>query len=400
MFKKLTAIILSLTFGLSVGVSMPLTVAFAQAQETPAGTATPTGGSQNARDPNTLRVYYSESIGAGEQVYHLTWCEKAPAYGPVICSQQLVDADTKFANVCNEVGAKKPKVIEGVPAKGCLQGGGGGGEDEPPATKMKYKISDKEYDLPYYKIDPPENTKCLDDPNNQEFIYGRKYAVLEYDLIDLNDAENNPQNIIGNFSWPTINGADPQLNSPTLNGYLNSTFGKVDNETERIIKPAYEIVQCSSVDLLLDSSGKLDGNTKPQGPDAAVTRYTSYKPQFDTMIKDGCNNDNTSLSVPADQRSTSLNDKPVLTCTLSERINGVSGTDLLARYVGALYRWAAGVIGIISVLVIVVSGVQTTVDSGGLEKAKERIMQSLMGLVLLFLSALILYTINPTFFTG
>ena len=58
--------------------------------------------------------------------------------------------------------------------------------------------------------------------------------------------------------------------------------------------------------------------------------------------------------------------------------------------------------GIIAVLVIVVSGIQISIDQGsgeGVTAAKNRITQSLAGLVILFLSALILYSINPTFFT-
>ena len=79
-----------------------------------------------------------------------------------------------------------------------------------------------------------------------------------------------------------------------------------------------------------------------------------------------------------------------------------SGAELLYSYVGRIYRWGAGTIGIVSVLFIVWGGVEIAsagADSGKIEKAKERIMQSIAGLVILFLSALILYTINPNFFT-
>lgn len=78
-----------------------------------------------------------------------------------------------------------------------------------------------------------------------------------------------------------------------------------------------------------------------------------------------------------------------------------SGAELLYTYVGAIYRWAAGTVGIVTVLFLVVGGVQIAAaqgDSGKIEKAKERIIQSIAGLVLLFLSGLILYTINPNFF--
>lgn len=80
-----------------------------------------------------------------------------------------------------------------------------------------------------------------------------------------------------------------------------------------------------------------------------------------------------------------------------------SGAELLYSYVGRIYKWAAGTIGIVTVLFLVVGGIEISAaqgDSGKIEKAKERIMQSLAGLVLLFLSALILYTVNPNFFTA
>ncbi len=79
-----------------------------------------------------------------------------------------------------------------------------------------------------------------------------------------------------------------------------------------------------------------------------------------------------------------------------------SGAELLYRYVGSVYRWAAGTIGIVCVLLLVFGGISVASaggDSGKIEKAKTKIMQSLAGLVLLFLSALILYTVNPNFFT-
>lgn len=79
-----------------------------------------------------------------------------------------------------------------------------------------------------------------------------------------------------------------------------------------------------------------------------------------------------------------------------------SGTSLLYAYIGVIYRWAAGTIGIVCVIILVVSGLQITIagdNSGKIDEAKERITQSLAGLALLFLSAVILYTINPNFFT-
>ena len=79
-----------------------------------------------------------------------------------------------------------------------------------------------------------------------------------------------------------------------------------------------------------------------------------------------------------------------------------SGAELLYSYMGRIYKWAAATVGIVAVLYLVLGGIEISAaqgDSGKIDKAKERIMQSLGGLVLLFLSGLILYTINPNFFT-
>lgn len=91
-----------------------------------------------------------------------------------------------------------------------------------------------------------------------------------------------------------------------------------------------------------------------------------------------------------------------VTCTTVQVIFGTSGIGILKTYIAIVYRWAAGIVGIIAVLVMIISGIQISMDQGSGEAigaAKTRILQSLAGLAVLFLSALILYTINPTFFT-
>jgi hypothetical protein len=78
------------------------------------------------------------------------------------------------------------------------------------------------------------------------------------------------------------------------------------------------------------------------------------------------------------------------------------GTTLLQNYISTIYRWAASLVGIIAVVVIVISGIQISVaggDTQAIDNAKTRIIQSLTAIAILFLSALILYTLNPTFFT-
>ncbi len=88
-------------------------------------------------------------------------------------------------------------------------------------------------------------------------------------------------------------------------------------------------------------------------------------------------------------------------CQRVQVLRAESGAELIYSYVGMIYKWAAGTIGIISVFTIVYSGIgimASTGEGGSIDKHKTRIMQSLLGLVILFLSGIILYTINPTFF--
>lgn len=92
-----------------------------------------------------------------------------------------------------------------------------------------------------------------------------------------------------------------------------------------------------------------------------------------------------------------------ITCKTVQLIYGSSGTDFIKQYVGFIYRLAASIIGVIAVLVIVVSGIQISVagdDSAKIGEAKERIIQSLFGLAVLFLAGIILRSVNPNFFTA
>ncbi len=83
-------------------------------------------------------------------------------------------------------------------------------------------------------------------------------------------------------------------------------------------------------------------------------------------------------------------------------ISGDEGADLLSNYFRMWYKFGALLLGMISVLVIVVSGVQIIaggVSENGVTTAKTRILAAVLSLILLFASAFILKTINPLFFS-
>lgn len=85
----------------------------------------------------------------------------------------------------------------------------------------------------------------------------------------------------------------------------------------------------------------------------------------------------------------------------SATLSASNGVDLINQYISMIYMWAASIIGVVAVLMIVVSGLQIIFGGAHTEfvsEAKGRIMQALLSLVLLFCTALLLRTINPNFF--
>ena len=76
---------------------------------------------------------------------------------------------------------------------------------------------------------------------------------------------------------------------------------------------------------------------------------------------------------------------------------------IIEQVVGKVYIFGTGLVAVVAVLWIIVGGYEI-MFSGALGSAeasagKEKITQALLGLVLVFMAALIMHTINPGFFT-
>jgi len=91
----------------------------------------------------------------------------------------------------------------------------------------------------------------------------------------------------------------------------------------------------------------------------------------------------------------------VKSCDFVQIYASNSGTDLLFLYIGQIYRFFAAFGGVLSGFFLIIGGI-IYASSGGnpdsASKGKAMIIRSLSGLALLFLSALLLYTVNPNFF--
>jgi hypothetical protein len=75
---------------------------------------------------------------------------------------------------------------------------------------------------------------------------------------------------------------------------------------------------------------------------------------------------------------------------------------LLYNYLGLIYNFISGIIVGFSVLVVIIGGIMITTSAGDttkLDNGKNMIKKALIGMILWFTASVILYTINPTFFT-
>jgi len=123
-------------------------------------------------------------------------------------------------------------------------------------------------------------------------------------------------------------------------------------------------------------------------------------------VKDKCSVSYTTISScnptsKSDQDTIKQNGGQITSCEIVQVYISGSGTDLLYSYIGQIYRYVAEIGGLIAVFIMIFSGIQ--IASAGsntevLNKSKARITRSILGLILLFLSAVILYAINPNFF--
>ncbi len=347
-----------------------------------------------ARNPDEVRIYYSEPIGAGDKVMQITGCKKVQAYAGVACNDFTKDISTAQC-----VDNKTNKVQTGKLIKGCIKPKDE--QDFPEGDpRAKYPVVDAESIAAYDRNDP-----CRTNPSENAYLYG---PVLGVAIV--RDANGNE--LTNSMEWKSL-GIFPVQDEkvpPTKAQVLKEFKSSLKEEDIKLV-PLYKPTVCGKFDVLAgDNPGSpeaMGGITLGQLTELfkAEGGGQSYAPDFVAKEFDrvGCNSDNSTGKVGDIEQSTFYDQNPSFTCSILERITGRSGSDLFGRYVSALYRWAASVVGIIAVLVMVISGIQISVagsDSGKIEEAKGRIAQSLVGLAILFLSGLILYTINPGFFTG
>lgn len=166
--------------------------------------------------------------------------------------------------------------------------------------------------------------------------------------------------------------------------------GQTNNSFERV-KDCYRVNMCK-LTLVKNNFNVLSKDEK-----AAYTNRVICK----SALKETCDQEYRKVYNPSDAAESA---QPYVTCQkVQVLITKKGGAGLIYLYVGTIYKWAASIVGILCVLMVVANGIIISASAGdqqAVTNAKTRIIQSIVALVILFLSALILNTANPNFYTS
>lgn len=329
-----------------------------------------------AKTPGTIeqKVYYSESLGIdGEKkIFQITSCAKIRAMAPLRCTAKGGDPKNgaeQFPEQCEEKNTHKARV--GTIVRGCRK-------EQPSADK------------PYPKVDTTtlydKAPKGCSDVSDQQ----APYLVPLWALVK----GKNASTLDKLDQWIYVDSIpfDSQKADDVRKAKDVQDYGAgID------VVPQYNATLCQPVDL---DSEKLQPVTSAKDLGITGSLATGLFEKTSSSAGDIVDKDAGACKISA-QHASPFDSESSVTCSVMYYVSGKNGIDIFSQYVKLLYTWAAGIVGIVAVFTIVYNGIAISMSAGGeITEAKNRIMQSIVGLVILFLSGLILYTINPTFFTS
>lgn len=132
------------------------------------------------------------------------------------------------------------------------------------------------------------------------------------------------------------------------------------------------------------------GSYDPNNPNEIRKCFTKY------TSTEECKN-----YTPPDQKTLADPKAPYSYCEIVQVYSAAGGTSLLYGYIGQVYRYIAVLGGFIAVFTLIFAGVMRSAAGDNpdlMGKANQLVTRCITGLIVLFLSAVILYTINPNFF--
>jgi len=221
-------------------------------------------------------------------------------------------------------------------------------------------------------------------------------SILLSNLTYAMTAGSNPKKIDASPTVP----ATPAVNAKEISEFASQNVYK-------------DVTQCINFDdqkkfftiTYIEEPLSISKETGPNFENRICHRNTLqwYNPAVNKRVvtffesRDACSDNAQSL---AQQHATDVY-KAKFSCKEIQVFLSTGGTNLIYGYIQNIYRWGASMVGIVAVLIIILSGIQLSAAGGDPEavnSAKKRILQSIAGIVILFLSGLILAVVNPNFF--
>jgi hypothetical protein len=312
-----------------------------------------------------VRAYMDEGIGgAGCEVFHITYCQKIAATAPLRCNEVNYEHYPQCAN--------DPPAAD-APA-----------QPNRPPFKSKFIEGCKISGQTTLRMDLFSEDACTGANGKLQYKNGVVYGAWNCPA-DVEECEEDQGVIMGTVVVEEGTADEDiyyQLN--TLNPQLGGDFN---------IGKIYEVGKASGDDPICFTGDYPDLGDTIGDPLPGAELGGTLDPWG--HLTQGCTSVNSSPLLGGFSN-------PLVTCSRGSILAAESGTELLSQFIGGLYTWATGIVGLIAVLVMVISGIQISLaggDSAKVDSAKTRIMESLAGLAILFLAGLILFTINPNFFT-
>jgi hypothetical protein len=348
-FKNLLVVLVSLAIGVTLSV---VPTVFAED-----GVVAP--GAETETDyKDFINVYLSEPIGAGKEVFHVTRCTKIPKTSSLRCNDQTAD---KYKDQCKP--KPKEKLLTNRIIKQCAKDADREGSSRP--GELDNCSSTVAVEAQVWALLGCRGSAC-EYPNDK-----KNYGELEFIVAE---TRPNPEDF-----------SDKYVESK---GYDKLAIGRL-----------YELSTCDEGAWFVKDVKPIDGSGPLVVKNPDPNKGSPNGPQYFTEKLGGkCESKGLDLIYQDDEEGKG---EDAITCQRKELIQGTTGTGLLSNFIGGLYGWATGIVGLISVLIIVFNGVRIATageDTGTVDDAKTRIQDSLIALALLFLSGLLLYTINPNFF--
>ncbi len=208
-----------------------------------------------------------------------------------------------------------------------------------------------------------------------EQVYSTFYNTVDAEYSDeFNTEEGKSRNTCGT----------PNHYSNYLEKGDCSADGLVVTELTEVIAPDVTLDEGDKIITVYAGLCCLAGEVK----DGVIQTCDDTRTLYTTESSDGAGDGYTKCSAVA------------VDCEKRQWVIGSSGIGIIKLMVKQIFTFGAFAVGTVAVGTLVFQGIKISVSgvSGDISESKNKILQALAGLVLLFLSGLLLLTINPDFF--